>query len=184
MTNVKRASLLTIMLVLATLTGIVICANLMYSQGAKEREATGANRQEIAQDFRQLSEEANDEELARLYKFLASSAWHDYQATAFQFGKAHFSADTDRIKSFLLFPDSEDHHGYFPTEKRSLDDMSWFVIKGLRFYYKIDGKRIELESVSSEMEIIDARYDSSYYLCTNMIMVDGKWKVTSFGLSG
>jgi hypothetical protein len=167
------------MLVLAALIGIVFSAHLIGSQGAEEQEPTGVNRQETAQDFPQLSEEDDDEEL---YKFLASSAWYDYQATAFQFAKAFFSADTDKIKSFLVDPAHED---YFPTEKRSLDNLGWFVIKieSLQFRYsETDGKRIE--RIYSEIEISDVRYDSIYYLGTDMILYDGKWKVIAYGGQG
>ncbi|MCL1917888.1 MAG: hypothetical protein FWG14_06175 [Peptococcaceae bacterium] len=191
MFNLKRTSLTTIILIIAILTGIVANGILINPGGATEIESSRADGQQSIQGFPQLSEK----ERLDIGEFINSSSYryssHNYRPTVYQFFKAYFTGDTDKVKWHLANPNDDDLNS-LPTEKRSFDDVTVFVIKIYSHrYYENDGGKIE--EVRALIEYGDVREDHLCYLDTIMINADidlintddewkAEWKVTKFGV--
>jgi MoxR-like ATPase len=73
-------------------------------------------------------------------------------------------------------PDDTDLLSGFPEERKSLDDISWLVLKVNKFIPSAENTG----QVNAQYEIREAQKDSFDYLGIDMDYISGEWKVTNF----
>ncbi len=117
-----------------------------------------------------------EKELLDRYTFLVSFEGNQYQGAAYEFYRAYFLADIETAKSLMANPDDTDLLSGFPEERKSLDDISWLVLKVNNFIPSGENTG----QVNAQYEIREAQKDSFDYLGIDMDCISGEWKVTNF----
>ena len=114
--------------------------------------------------------------------FMSDRYWQLHQ-TAYRFIRAYYYADMDAAKRLAADAALDRWLSWFPTEWKSLDNLSGYFVyvnrgRGTIKYYEKNGEQFRI--IPLHMHISDVKDERTYLIHLDLIYINGNWKITDF----